>query len=151
MSIRRLPALVIFDNVGIKLFCMNNHFMFSVSFFFIQFCPSITDDVFCNVADTDCAVNILQQQNRPNPCKILYLQTVFQCFVCRFNPLSHMVQFRNLPAIKDFRWQVCDEYFFLPFWQRYFNHPQGNDIVLNHSFLDNQIFSPFNKKFVPLT
>ncbi len=91
-------------------------YMFPVFFFLIQLRFCVTDDVFRKVADIDCAVNILQRQNRLGPCKILYLQTVFERFVRRFNPPSHMAQFRNPLAVKGFRWQICDERFFLPFW-----------------------------------
>ena len=92
-----------------------HHLMFPVSFFFVQFRLGITDDVLRKVADIDCAVYILQQQDRLGPCKILYLQAVFESLVCRFNPPSHMVQFGYLLAGKGFRWQICDEHFFLVF------------------------------------
>ena len=103
-----------------------HHVMFPVSFFFVQFRLGITDDVLRKVADIDRAVYILQQQDRLGPCKILYLQAVFECLLCRFNPPSHMVQFGYLLAAKGFRWQICEEHFFLVFRQRHFDHPQGN-------------------------
>ena len=46
---------------------IHHHFMFPVFFFLIQLRFRVTDDVFRKVADIDCAVDILQQQNRPGP------------------------------------------------------------------------------------
>lgn len=82
-------------------------------FFFVQFRLGITDDVLRKVADIDCAVYIPQRQDRLGSCKILHLQTVFECLVCRFNPPSHMVQFRYLLAAEGFRWQKASGFNFI--------------------------------------
>ena len=52
---------------------VHHHFMLPVFFFLIQLRFRVTDDVFRKVTDIDCAVDILQQQNRPGPCEVLYL------------------------------------------------------------------------------
>jgi len=53
---------------------------------FILFLFNIAGNIFCDIADIDCTINILFYQDRLCPGKVFHLEAVFQRLVCCFNP-----------------------------------------------------------------
>ena len=74
----------------------------------------ISGNILGNIANIDCAVDVLFQKNRFCSGKVLHLQTIFQSFIGRFYPPSESVKFSETICREAIPRQIGRQYFVGP-------------------------------------